>query len=95
MASSQPPLPGYTGHNDSVARDLWDLLDILVALRMDLGHSANGMAASPALDPIQMQVIRLVLDDSIALTKNIIGADSPPDASETSRGPENSVGSSV
>lgn len=83
------------GHNDSVARDLWDLLDILAALRLDLGHGANGIAASPVLGPIQMQVIRLVLDDAIALTKNIIGADRPPDVSETSRGPENSVGSSV
>jgi hypothetical protein len=39
-----------------------ELLDTLIAIRMGVGHSANGIAASPTLGPEQMREIRVLLD---------------------------------
>jgi hypothetical protein len=79
MSSLQTTFLGSTRHSDSVTRELCSLLDTLVALRMDLGHDANGIAASPALGPSQMREIRQILDGAIVLTKGIIGMEYPPD----------------
>jgi hypothetical protein len=43
-----------------------ELLDTLIAIRMGVGHSANGIAASPTLGPEQMREIRVLLDCAIA-----------------------------
>ena len=53
------------------ARHLGDLLDTLIAIRMDVGHSANGIAASPALGAEQIRGVRVLLDSAIASTKEI------------------------
>jgi hypothetical protein len=82
MLPVQPAFRGFlrsARHTDSVTRDLCALLDTLVALRMDLGHDANGTAASPVPGPSQMREIRLILDGAIVLTKDIIGTECPPD----------------
>jgi hypothetical protein len=56
---------------DTAAYRLSHLLDTLIAIRMDLGHSANGIAASPSLDPAGMQEVRVLLDRAIASAKEI------------------------
>ena len=59
---------------ESNIRLLCDLLDTLIAIRIDVGHGANGMAASPALDAKQLQGIRLMLGRAIASTKDLLGS---------------------
>ena len=54
-----------------LARRLGDILDVLVAIRMDVGHSANGVAASATLLPEQMSEVRLLLAHAIASTKEV------------------------
>ena len=54
-----------------IARSLGDILDVLIAIRMDVGHSANGVAASPTLLPEQMSEVRLLLARAIASTKEV------------------------
>jgi hypothetical protein len=49
-----------------------DLLDILIAIRIDVGHSANGLDASPALGPAEIQVVRILLADAIASATEIL-----------------------
>lgn len=56
---------------DSAAYRLGDLLDTLVAIRIDVGHGANGIAASPSLGPAGMQEVRVLLDRAIASAKEI------------------------
>ena len=56
---------------DSAAYRLGDLLDTLVAIRIDVGHGANGIAASPTLGPAEMQEVRVLLDRAIASAKEI------------------------
>ena len=51
---------------DTAAYRLGHLLDTLIAIRMDLGQSANGIAASPSLDPAGMQEVRMLLDRAVA-----------------------------
>ena len=51
-----------------------DLLDALVAIRIDVGHSANGIAASPALGLEQMREVRALLDYAIASAKEIFNS---------------------
>ena len=80
MSSAQSGFLGATRHSESVTRELCALLDTLVALRMDLGHDANGTVASPTLGPSQMREIRLILDGAIVLAKDIIGMECPPDS---------------
>ena len=48
-----------------------DLLDTLIAIRIDVGHSANGVAASPVLGPGQMRDLRALLDSAIASTREV------------------------
>jgi hypothetical protein len=58
---------------------LYDLLDTLVAMRMDFGSSAEGKAAALTLGAKKMQEIRAMLDQALSSTKDIIGAiDRPP-----------------
>jgi hypothetical protein len=59
---------------DSAARRLGDLLDTLIAIRMDVGHSANGIAASPALGPKEMREVRVLLDCAVTSTKEIFNS---------------------
>ena len=64
---------------DSAARRLYDLLDTLVAMRLDFGTNAEGKAAALTLGPEKMEGIRKLLDQAIASTKDIIGElDRPP-----------------
>ena len=58
---------------------MYDLLDTLVAMRLDFGTNAEGKAAALALGPEKMEGIRKLLDQAIASTKDIIGElDRPP-----------------
>ena len=67
--------------NDSAARRMYDLLDTLVAMRLDFGTNAEGKAAALTLGPEKMQAIREMLDQAIASTRVIIGALArPPEA---------------
>jgi hypothetical protein len=63
--------PAPSNKWDTAAHRLGDLLDTLIALRMDVGHGANGIAASPPLGPEQMREVRVLLDCAIASTKEI------------------------
>jgi hypothetical protein len=63
--------PRQSNEWGTAARHLGDLLDTLIAIRMDVGHSANGIAASPALGPEQMRGVRALLDSAIASTKEM------------------------
>jgi hypothetical protein len=65
-------LPTPTNQRDIDARRMGDLLDTLIALRIDVGHGANGIAASPALGPEQMREVRVLLDCAIASAKEIL-----------------------
>jgi hypothetical protein len=65
-------LPTSSNQSDTDARRMGDLLDILIALRMEVGHSANGTAASPTLGPEQMREVRLLLDCAITSAKEIL-----------------------
>lgn len=60
-----------TCESDAATRRLCDLLDTLIAIRIDVGHSANGVAASRALGPEQMREVRVLLDRAIASTKEM------------------------
>ena len=57
---------------DTATQRVGDLLDILIAIRIDVGHSANGVDASPALGPAEMHVVRILLGDAIASAKEIL-----------------------
>ena len=74
--------PAPSDKNDAIARRLGDLLDTLIAIRMDVGHSANGIAASPMLEPKQMHEVRVLLDRAIASTKEIFASIHVPVASD-------------
>ena len=52
---------------------MYDLLDTLVAMRLDFGANAEARAAALALGPEKMEGIRELLDRAIASTKDIIG----------------------
>jgi hypothetical protein len=60
--------------SDAATRRVCDLLDTLIAIRIDVGHSANGSAASPSLSAEQMREVRALLDRAIATTKEIFGS---------------------
>ena len=67
--------------NDSAARRLYDLLDTLIAMRLDFGTNAEGKAAALTLGPEKIQAIRDMLDQAIASTRVIIGTlERPPEA---------------
>jgi len=64
-----------------VATRLYDLLDTLVAMRMDFGNSAEGQAAASSLGPEKVLGIQAMLDRAITSTKAIIGTIArPPEA---------------
>ena len=56
---------------ETATRGMGDLLDTLIAIRIDVGHSANGVAASRVLGPEQMREVRVLLDRAIASTKEM------------------------
>jgi len=56
-----------------VATRLYDLLDTLVAMRMDFGTNAEGQAAAASLGPEKILAIQTLLDRAITSTKDIIG----------------------
>jgi hypothetical protein len=58
----------------SIASRLYVLLDTLVAMRMDFGTNAKGEAAATTLGTEKIEGIRLLLDDAIGATKDIIGS---------------------
>ena len=74
-----------SNQRDTDARRMGDLLDLLIALRMDVGHSANGIAASPSLGPEQMREVRVLLDCAILSAKEIL--DSIPYSLPSDGGP--------
>jgi len=63
--------PALSNKWDTATRRLGDLLDTLIAIRMDVGHGPNGVAASPALSPAQMQQVRALLDYAVASAKEM------------------------
>jgi len=66
---------GDSSHgDDSTERQLCDLLDTLVAIRIDLGHDANGIAASPILTPEAMREVRALVADALASTRVLLGS---------------------
>jgi hypothetical protein len=44
------------------------------AIGRDVGHNANGIAASAALEPEQLREISVLLDCAIASTKELLGS---------------------
>jgi len=81
--NTQPVQPwveaGAEDKDDSTARRLYDLLDTLVAMRIDFGTNAEGKAAALTLGPAKIAGIRTLLDVAIASTKDIIGSlERPP-----------------
>ena len=69
----------HSNKGASSARRLYELLDTLVAIRMDFGDIAEGEAAALSLGSEKIQGIRALLDEAIKSTKEIIGAlDRPP-----------------
>jgi hypothetical protein len=64
--SSAPP-----NERDIDVRRLGDLLDTLIAIRMDVGHNADGIAAAPVLGLQQMREVRALLDHAIASAKEV------------------------
>ena len=67
--------------DDSAARRLYDLLDMLVRVRLDFATNAEGKAAAFVLGPEKIQAVRDMLDQAIASTKIIIGTlERPPEA---------------
>ena len=77
-------LSAASNQRDIDACRMGDLLDMLIALRMDVGHSANGIAASPTLGPEQMREVRVLLDCAIVSAKEIL--DSIPYSLASDRG---------
>jgi hypothetical protein len=65
-------LPTQSNQSDTDARRMGDLLDTLIALRLEMGHGANGSAASPALGPEKMREVRELLDCAVASAKEIL-----------------------
>jgi len=64
---------GMLGDHSRTALRLYDLLDTLVAMRLDVGASAKGVAAETTLGPEKIAAVRLLLDRAIDSTKDIIG----------------------
>jgi len=57
-----------------IAVCLYDLLDTLVAMRMDLSNgSPEGVAAQETLGPKKVIAVHMMLDHAIESTKHIIG----------------------
>jgi hypothetical protein len=71
------PLPSFgispapSNERDIDALRLGDLLDTLIAIRMDVRHHADGVAAWSGPGPQQMRELRILLDRGIALAKAV------------------------
>jgi hypothetical protein len=59
---------------NTAAKRLYDLLDSLVALRLEFATGAEGDAALSPLGRSKVLAVRTVLDTAIHGTKEIIGA---------------------
>jgi hypothetical protein len=57
---------------------LYELLDILLAMRLDLRGELDGQVASTRLNPAKIQGARSLLDQAIASTKDTIEALAAP-----------------
>ena len=66
---------GASHQDESTTHQLCNLLDMLVSLRIDLGHDANGVSESPLMGPEQMRAARLMVDQAISTVRSIIGGD--------------------
>ena len=64
---------GMLGEHSRTALRLYDLLDTLVAMRLDFGTSAKGLVEETTLGPEKIAAMRLLLDRAIESTKDIIG----------------------
>ena len=64
---------GMLGDHSKTALRLYDLLDTLVAMRLDVGTSNKGLVAEATLGPEKIAAVRLLLDRAIDSTKDIIG----------------------
>jgi len=74
-------MPGEAGSGSdcdgvrvSIASRLYVLLDTLVAMRMDFGTNAKDEAEATTLGTEKIEGIRILLDDAIGATKDIIGS---------------------
>ena len=63
----------------NTAQRLYELLDTLVAMRMDFGLAVNEAQKGEAITPAKMAQVRAMLDDAIRSTKLIIGDIERPD----------------
>ena len=65
-------LPPAVRHDSVSARNLYELLDILVAMRIDIGEGHNGGGAATGLSAERVQGVRELLDRAILSTRGII-----------------------
>lgn len=70
MSSEIRPPP--VRHDSASARNLYDLLDTLVAIRLDVDEGAHSAGMATGLSAEETQGVRKLLDRAIASTKNII-----------------------
>jgi hypothetical protein len=64
---------GMLGDHSRTALRLYDLLDTLVAMRLDVGASPKGLVAETTLGAEKIAAVRLLLDRAIESTKDFIG----------------------
>jgi hypothetical protein len=64
--------------DNSAVKRLGDLLDVLVALQMNLRTGVGALETVEALGPAKMREALAMLDDAITLTKTVIGDLEPP-----------------
>jgi hypothetical protein len=74
MATESDKGSDHADRDNATACRLYDLLDTLVAMRLDFGTNDEGKAAAATLGPEKMKGIRDLLDQAITATKDIIGA---------------------
>ena len=63
----------------NTAQRLYELLDTLVAMRIDFGNAVNAAQKGEAFSPVKMAGAREMLDAAITSTKLIIGKLDRPD----------------
>jgi len=62
----------------SAALRLFDLLDTFVALRRNFGTGTAGQDADPGLGSEEIAAVRVILDEAIRATREIIGDTARP-----------------
>jgi hypothetical protein len=82
MPMAQRVESGGSHERNPTAVRLYELLDCLVAARMDFGHSSEGDVAALDLGPERIKGVRALLDHAIASTKDIIGTIERPPSPE-------------